>query len=79
MQRAVRIVITRDLRDVWGYFEVLPFTQELSGFINAGINPEDLSHYIKSLKIGTLRKSGAKKIMEGLTTIEEVVAAIVIN
>lgn len=62
-----------------GLFEVLPLTQELREFINSGINLGMLRSYIESLGIRTLRKSGMKKIIEGLTTIEEVVVAIVAN
>lgn len=60
-------------------FEILSITKKLSEFIDAGISPEDLKSHTEDLGITTLQESGMRKILEGLTTIEEVVAAIVAN
>lgn len=58
-------------------FEVLVLTKKLCELIDSDGNPEDLQSYVKDLGLITLQQNGMQKIMEGLTTIEEVVAAIV--
>lgn len=60
-----------------GLFEILPMDKLLSRLIYDGSNFEDLQNYVQCLRITSLRECGIKKIFNGLTTIEEVVASII--
>lgn len=62
-----------------GLFEVLPVDKVLSGLIYDEVSHEELRKYVGLLGIGTLRGCGVEKVVRGLTTIEEVVAAVIVG
>lgn len=61
-------------RDRIGIYEMLPVTKELSWLIARNAEEEDLEKSETYKNMVTLRQSGAEKVKEGITTVEEVLA-----
>lgn len=59
-----------------GLFEVLPMSEKLRDLVSVTIKPEDLKIYIREAGIKSIKEHGREKILEGLTTIEEVMAIV---
>ena len=53
-------------------FEVLPISEEIKDGILKGFSASELQHEAIRLGMQTLRQSGIQKILEGITTVEEV-------
>ncbi|HMK55631.1 MAG TPA: type IV-A pilus assembly ATPase PilB [Dissulfurispiraceae bacterium] len=53
-------------------YEVMPVKDELKELILQGASALDIKRESMNLGMATLRKSGAKKVIEGVTTVEEV-------
>lgn len=54
-----------------GLYEVLPITESISRIIMEGGNAIDILDEMKRLGFPTLRRAGLNKVIEGLTTLEE--------
>jgi type IV pilus assembly protein PilB len=55
-------------------FELLPITSEVRQMITQGADIDRLRKYAEQTRLDSLRTSGLKKVAEGVTTIEEVLA-----
>ena len=53
-------------------FEVLEVTRGLRRFVLDGLNEDQIKQHAVSDGLVTLRKSGIRKVLDGVTTIEEV-------
>jgi type IV pilus assembly protein PilB len=52
--------------------EVMPIRKELQDLVLRNVSTTDLKHEAVLLGMTTLRQSGIKKVIEGVTTVEEV-------
>ena len=57
-----------------GIFELLVITEEFQQMLHEGASPSELRQKARGLGMRTLREDGARKVIAGLTTIEEVVS-----
>lgn len=55
-----------------GMYQVMPMTEKIKALILAGGNAMELAALAKAEGINDLRRSGMEKVMQGITTIEEV-------
>ncbi len=62
-----------------GVFEILKVSEEIQQMIYAGAALDDLRREAREQGMLTLRRDGVRKIVQGLTTIEEVLAITAIN
>lgn len=60
-----------------GLFEVLTIGDKLRDVMNRTMNPQELIDYSDMEKIKSIKENGKEKILEGLTTIDEVLSTIV--
>jgi len=54
-----------------GIYELVPVTEEMRGMIHDGASEQQLERYARTLSIG-IRDDGRRKVLEGVTTLEEV-------
>ena len=57
-----------------GIYQVMPVTEEMSRIIMSSGNAIDIADQAKREGVNDLRRSGILKVMQGLTSIEEVEA-----
>jgi type IV pilus assembly protein PilB len=57
-----------------GIYQVMPVTEEMSRIIMSSGNAIDIADQAKKEGVNDLRRSGILKVMQGLTSIEEVEA-----
>lgn len=62
-----------------GLFEVLPLDKVFSGLIYDKVSYTVLRNHVDHLSITTLKQCGVEKVLKGLTTIDEVVASIIVG
>lgn len=55
-----------------GVYQVMPVTEEIKGIILAGGNEQDIEQAARNAGVLDLRAAGLRKVLEGVTTIEEV-------
>ncbi|PWU04818.1 MAG: type II/IV secretion system protein [Verrucomicrobia bacterium] len=60
-------------------FEILPITQELREVMGTGLNPIELKNNAKNLKWFCMKEHGRKRVLQGLTTIDEILANVMSN
>ncbi len=56
-----------------GIYQVMPISEEMGKLIMAGVNSITLAEQAEREGINDLRKSGLKKVMDGVTSLEEVI------
>lgn len=57
-----------------GIFEILILNEELKHTINAGVSSSQLRNKARELGLVTLREDGIKKVLKGITSIDEILA-----
>lgn len=60
-------------------FEILSITQELREIMGSPMNPLELKNNVKNLKWFSMKDHGRKRILQGLTTIDEVLVNVMNN
>ena len=56
-------------------FEVMPLTKAVRRLVLDGLNEDEIKHHALADGFMTLRKAGIKKVLDGMTTIEEIRSA----
>ncbi|MNC61638.1 Type II secretion system protein E [compost metagenome] len=62
-----------------GIYEFMPISLEAKQRISAGVTLDDLKMQAKKEGIEPLRIAGARKVLEGVTTLEEVLRVVPLN
>jgi type II secretory ATPase GspE/PulE/Tfp pilus assembly ATPase PilB-like protein len=58
-----------------GIFEMMLVDDEIRGMVSGNIDSKTIKHTAVSRGMGTLRGDGARKVLEGLTSVAEVLRA----
>lgn len=61
-----------------GIFEVMTVDEGLKGLIHERASQADLSHYLRARSVRSLPEAGIAKVMEGSTTIEELLRVVAV-